>query len=416
MLNKNNDILSVKEQFELQDKWLKLRLERVLPKLMEECDLNLWIVLCGEYNEDPVFKVLTPSLMQTASRTSCLMFSRTEDHGFRAISLCRPNGMLRPYYEQGYDPGKEDQWDAIRRVIREHKDGKIAVNVSSNTAQADGLSKRLYDMVMAPDEMKDITLIEDSVMAIRCLETRLDEELKIYPDIYRIAMQIQKEAYSRDVIIPGKTTTTDLEWFIMQRINDMGLPFWFAPDVDLQRKGSGGRLFGEVIQEGDLLHTDMGLTYLGLCTDSQRLGYVHKKGETSIPEGLLKGFERGNRFQDIVCENMIEERTGDEIFLSSVQQAKEEGIRPMLYTHPIGNYGHGAGPLFGLYDAQRPVPLRGELPLKDRTCYALELNVVKSVPEWDDQDVHFYMEETIAFQNGKVSFMDPSGRKEITMI
>lgn len=407
----------MKEQYALQDQWLGIRVKELIPQLMKECDLNLWVIICSEYNEDPVFRTITPALMQkSASRLSCLMFSLTEEKGFRALSLSRPNGFLLEYYEQGYDPKQEDQWDAIRRVIAEHKEGRIAVNVSSNNGMADGLSKRLYDQLKASEETKDVELLEDTPIAIRYLETRINEELALYPKIYEIAMTIQKEAYSRNVITPGATTTTDVEWYILQRINDMGFSAWFSPDVDVQRKGSEGRLFGEVIQEGDLIHTDMGLVYLGLCTDSQRLGYILKEGETEVPEGLMEGFRKGNRFQDIVCENMIEDRSGDEIFLASMDQAKKEGLQPMLYTHPIGYYGHGAGPLFGLYDAQRPVPLRGELPLKDRTCYALELNVKDQIPEWNGQDVYFYMEETVGFVDGKTIFMDPKGRKEITTI
>lgn len=411
MLNKEKDILTLKEQYTQMDAWLSERIHHVLPGLMEECGVNLWVVICSEYNEDPVFKTLTPARMQTASRISCLMFSQTEEKGFRALSMCRPNGMLLAVYEQGYDPKVEDQWAGIHHVLKEHAGGTIAVNVSSLSGMADGLSKRLYDRLAEAG----VALTEDNVLATRWLETRTDAELSVYPAIYKIAMDIQAEAYSRDVITPGVTTTTDVEWYILQRINDLGMSAWFSPDVDVQRPGSDGRLFDEVIREGDLIHTDMGITYLGLNTDSQRLGYILKAGETEVPEGLMNGFRRGNRFQDIVRENMVEDCIGDEIFTKSVEQARAEGIRPMLYTHPIGFYGHGAGPLFGLYDNQGPVPPRGELPLKDRTCYALELNVLEYVPEWK-QDVWFYMEETVAFSDGETWFMDPQGRERITLI
>lgn len=281
---------------------------------------------------------------------------------------------------------------------------KVAVNISDDCAQADGLSKQLYDKLYAC--LGDRIVPDDSI-AIRWLETRTPRELELYPTIYRIAMDVLREAYSRDVITPGVTTTTDVEWYIMQRINDMGLDAWFSPDVDLQRRGeSEERMCDTVIQEGDLLHTDMGLTYLNLYTDSQRLGYVLKKGETQIPAGILKGFSRGNRFQDVVRENFVEGRTGNEIFFAATRQAKEEGIRPMLYSHPIGYYGHGAGPSIGMYDNQGFVPQHGELKLHPDTCYALELNVREPVPEWDNQDVCFMLEETISYTGGQTYFLD----------
>lgn len=200
----------------------------------------------------------------------------------------------------------------------------------------------------------------------------------------------------------------------MQRISDMGLEAWFSPDVDLQRRGGGGqRMSDAVIEKGDLLHTDMGLTYLNLNTDTQRLAYVLQDGEEEIPAGILAGFARGNRFQDIVRENYITGRTGNEIFFAAMEQAKAEGLRPMLYTHPIGFYGHAAGPIIGLYDNQGFVPGRGEVRLYPNTCYALELNVTESVPEWDGQDVCFMMEETIAFTGETTLFCDDFREKII---
>lgn len=403
-LTKAKDILPIREQYAICDELLKDRLENLMPKLLRECGVDMWLVICREYNEDPVFKTITPQLVKNASRTSCFIFSVDHDGKYEALSLSRPNPRLAPFYTQAYFPARESQYDAIAKVVEQRNPSKIAVNISEDCAQADGLSKKLYDLLV---NCLGDRIVPDDTIAIRWLETRTAKELELYPAIYRIAMDVLREAYSRDVITPGVTTTTDVEWFIMQRINDMGLDAWFAPDVDLQRHGgTDQRMSGVVIQEGDLLHTDMGLTYLNLYTDSQRLGYVLREGETEIPAGILNGFARGNRFQDVVRENFVEGRTGNEIFFASIEQAKREGIRPMLYSHPIGFYGHGAGPSMGMYDNQGFVPLHGERKLHQDTCYALELNIVETVPEWDNQDVCFMLEETISYTGGQTYFMD----------
>lgn len=413
LLTKEKDILTIQEQYTLCDQILKDRLENLMPKLLKECGVDMWLVICREYNEDPVFKTLTPQLVKNASRTSCFLFSLDSSGQYEALSLSRPNPRLAPYYKQAYDPATQDQYDAIVKAVEERNPAKVAVNISEESAQADGLSKLLWDKLHA--RLGD-RLVADDAMAIRWLETRSAKELELYPSIYRIAMDVLREAYSTDVITPGVTTTTDVEWYIMQRINDMGLDAWFAPDVDLQRcGGEDERMSGVVIQKGDLLHTDMGIQYLNLHTDSQRLAYVLKDGETAIPKGILAGFATGNRFQDIVRENFVEGRTGNEIFFAAVEQAKKEGIRPMLYSHPIGYYGHGAGPDMGMYDNQGFVPLHGERKMHDHTCYALELNITQSVPEWNNQDVCFMLEETIAFADGKTSFMDNDRDKIIAI-
>ena len=412
-LCKETDILSLREQAALMDEILKERLQTLMPCLLRETGFDMWLVLCREYNEDPVFSTLTPYLVQNASRLCCLIFSLSADGTYEALNLSRPDSRLSPYYTHCYDPKTQTQYEAIVKAVRDRGAKRVAVNVSPACAMGDGLSHQLWENLHK--ELGDV-LVCDDTMAVRWLETRTDRELALYPAIYKVAMDIQKEAYSAAVITPGVTTTTDVEWYIMQRINDMGLSFWFSPDVDLQRKGAdGARMSGVVIEKGDLLHTDMGITYMGLNTDSQRLAYVPRDGETEIPAGILAGMARANRFQDIVRENFVEGRTGNEIFAASVQQGKEEGIRPMLYTHPIGFYGHGAGPTIGLYDNQGFVPGNGERKLCDRTCYALELNVLESVPEWDGQDVWYYVEETIAYADGKTEFLDPH-RDEIILV
>lgn len=401
-LCKEKDILPMREQFKLCDEILKDRLQNLMPQLMKECGVEMWLIICSEYNEDPVFKTITPARMRNASRLVCLIFSLDKDGKYEALNLSRPNPAFSPYYTHCYDPKTQNQWEAIKKAVLDRNPSKVAVNVSRISAQADGISKRLWDDLY--EQLGD-RMVADDRMAIRWLETRSQRELELYPSIYRIAQEIQREAYSLDVITPGVTTTDDVEYYIMQRINDMGLDFWFSPDVDVQRPGSDARMSGVVIEKGDLLHTDMGLTYLNLNTDSQRLGYILKDGETEIPKGLLDGFKRGNRFQDIVRENCIKGRTGNEIFFASMEQAEKEGIRAMLYTHPIGFYGHAAGPSFGMYDNQGFVPGHGELKLNDDTCYALELNVTEYVPEWG-QDVRFMMEETISFTGGETYFND----------
>lgn len=412
LLSKDRDLRSIRDQYALCDELLADRIQNLMPKLLREAGVDMWLVICREYNEDPVFKTITPQLVKNASRTSCFIFSLDQNGKYEALSLSRPNPRLAPFYTQAYDPKTQDQYDAIAKVVADRAPARVAVNISVDCAQADGMSAFLYDKLFATLGDK---LVADDSIAIRWLETRSARELELYPSIYKISMDVLREAYSPEVIKPGITTTTDVEWFIMQRINDMGLDAWFAPDVDLQRAGeSDERMSGVVIEKGDLLHTDMGLTYLGLYTDTQRLAYVLKDGEREIPAGILAGFARGNRFQDIVRESFVEGKTGNEIFFAAVEKAKAENFRPMLYSHPIGFYGHGAGPSMGMYDNQGFVPLHGELKLHHDTCYALELNITEFVPEWN-QDVCFMLEETISYTGGTTHFMDDC-RKDIAVI
>jgi Xaa-Pro aminopeptidase len=370
---------------------------------MEESGISLWLVLCREYNEDPVLKTLIPGRCKNASRLSCLAFC-LKDGRFRAINLGRSDPRLKPFYEQGYDPKNGDQWEAIGGLITQYGP-RTAVNISGNCAMADGISAFLYrelEKHLPPGVVPE----KAEPLVIRWLETRSGSELTLYREIYATAMAILEEAYSRDLIKPGVTTTTDVEAFIHRRILELGYGAWFSPDVDLQRRGCGEfRMGNTVIEPGDLLHTDMGIEALGLCTDTQRLAYVLREGEGDLPPGIRRGFNRALRFQDLTAEQFVENRSGNEILRLSLDRGRAEGLRPMLYSHPIGVYGHGAGPCIGLFDNQDFVPGAGENRLHRDSCFALELNVTERVLEWE-QDVCFMLEETVAYTSGGLQFMD----------
>ena len=166
---------------------------------------------------------------------------------------------------------------------------------------------------------------------------------------------------------------------------------------------------------GDLLHVDFGITYLRLNTDTQQHAYVLRDGELKAPDGLINGLKTSNRLQDILTENFIVGRTGNEILRLARQQALEEDIRPSIYTHPIGYHGHGAGPTIGMWDNQGDTVGKGDYPLYPHTAYSIELNSTVSVPEWDGQDVRFKLEEDAYFDGNKTTYID--GRQlEIILI
>ena len=396
---------TVKEQCQLHDEILKDRIHHLMPRLMKECGVEMWVVLSREYNEDPLFYTMAPALVKNAGRTTCFVFCLGKDGKYEAINMSRPNPRFDGFYTQGMHR-KDDVFQALNRLIQEKKPERVHVDVAHACAMADGLSKNLYEhLVLATNGGVKFVSAED--IAVRWIETRTQRELELYPAIYKPMMDIIDQVFSADFITPGVTTTTDIEWAVSQKVNDLGLECWFSPDVDLQRQGGTDfRMFDEVIREGDVVHCDVGLVCLGLRTDTQRNVYISKKGETAIPEGISRAYETGCRFQDIVRESFIAGRTGNQIFEAALSQAKKEGIEAMSYCHPIGVFGHSAGPCVGMFDNQGFVPGHGEYRLHDDTCYALELNVSVPVPEWAGQKVCMMMEENISFTGGATHFMD----------
>ena len=234
-------------------------------------------------------------------------------------------------------------------------------------------------------------------LAVDFLAWRGADEERFYEDLTRLAWNIITTAFSHQVITPGQTRTMDVQWWMRQRLNDLGLDTWFHPSVSVQRQGATEAQLGDnpVIQRGDVLHCDFGITALRLHTDTQHMGYVLREGETDVPAGLKAALARSNRLQDIVFEELRPGRTGNEVLAASLARMQAEGIDGTVYSHPVGLHGHGAGPLIGLWDFQQGVPGRGDPPVIASQWFSIELQATSPVPEWGGQKVRSAQEEDV---------------------
>ena len=392
---------------------LEQRLEEILPGLMREVGLDMWVVINREYAEDPVFFSLAPAPVYAARRTTMLVFfDRGEDEGIERLTVNRyPYGSL---YEPAWEGGDLDaQWEGLAKVIVDRGPRRVGVNVSRHWPVADGLTASLHERLLEvlPDAYRErVVSAED--LAIRWLETRSAAELEVYPHIVSLARGVIAEAFSERVITPGATSAEDVAWYIRQRFADLDLPAWFMPSVNVQRAGmectAESPFCGDdsaVIQRGDVLHTDVGVCYLRLCTDTQEMGYVLRLGETAPPEGLQKALATGNRWQDILTGNFVTGRTGNEILARTIAGNEAEGIVSSTYTHPLGAFGHAPGPTIGMWDNQGPTAVRGDWKLHPDTAHAIEGNVRVRVPEWDDQWVQIKLEQSAVFDGRRVLYL-----------
>jgi Xaa-Pro aminopeptidase len=397
-------ILGLREQARLVDGWLKIRLETVLPEVMRREKLNMWVVICREYNEDPVFLTLVPYDELSARRLTMLVFFDRGKEGIERLAVSRYG--IGGLYKGVWDPEKQDQWQCLAKVIQERRPEKIGINESETFAFGDGLSASLKkNLVQAIGPQYASRLQNAERVAVGWLEKRIPEELEVYPHIVAIAHRIIAEAFSDKVITPGVTTTEDVVWWIRERIRGRGLSTWFHPSISIQRLKEGEPK-DKVIHRGDLLHCDVGINYLHLNTDTQEHAYVLKEGEEDGPAGLKGALAQGNKLQDILIAEFKEGRTGNEILAAALKKAKEQGLNPSIYTHPLGFHGHAAGPTIGLWDKQGGVPGQGDYPLYPETCHSIELNVRASVPEWENQEVVIALEQDAVFTTNGAYFLD----------
>ena len=406
------EILPLRQQAEVVDGWLKARLDSIIPALMAREDMDMWIIACREYDEDPVIMSLLPATSMSARRRTILLFTRGAGGSVERLTLSRYG--YEGFYEAAWNPDEEDQHACLARLVRERDPKRIGINASRTFAFGDGLSHTEFQLINdALDEQYRSRLISAERLCVGWLERRLPEEIAAYARLVEIGHQIIARAFSTAVIHPGITSTDDVVWWMRQTMQDAGLSAWFQPTIDVQAPGKSFQFIDNpcvTIQPGDLLHCDMGFHYLGLATDQQQHAYVLRPGETDAPTGLRAALRDGNRLQDIHFAEMQVGRSGNDVLRSALELAKAEGIRAQVYTHPLGYHGHAAGPIIGLWDKQDFVPGSGEYPLFDHTVYSIELNILKSVPEWDGQDVRIMLEEDAVLTEGGMRWLD--GRQQ----
>jgi Xaa-Pro aminopeptidase len=407
----------LREQHAARQAWLKARLERVLPALMRRHGVAMWIVVCREYNEDPVFFSLTSPDVMAARRRTILVFNDLgPEKGVERLALGGgSNGGLYSVYR---DPEVENrelwgqgQWALLRKLVEEKKPATIGVNISHTHAFSDGLSAGEREQLEAALGPWTSRFVRAENLPLEYVSIRIPEMLPAYKQMMRTVHALLARAFSNEVVQPGKTTTADVQWWLRQRVRDMGLGEWFPPSVSVQRRGvsAGGILSVRedvVIERGDHLHVDFGIFAMGLATDTQHVGYVLREGEKDVPQGLRKALENSNRLQDLLLVRMKPGRSGNDVLADTLAAMKAAGIEGAIYTHPIGDHGHGAGPLIGLWDRQQGVPGRGDVLILPSTWFSIELQATTPVPEWDNQPVRSAQEEdAVIDESGKVSWV-----------
>ncbi|MEJ7758391.1 MAG: M24 family metallopeptidase [Gemmatimonadaceae bacterium] len=408
---------NLREQATIQQEWLRIRLDSILPRLMRKHGVGMWILPMREYNEDPVFwSIVSPTTMAARRRTIYAFCDRGPARGVDRVAIggSTQGGLYRVVRDANARPGAAgaqvrlaepfgpDQWKLLAPVVTACNPKSIAVNISHTHAFSDGLSAGEWEQLRTaiPAQFRN-RVVRRERLALDYIAERPAAMLPQYVKMQQVVHEIIRTAFSSQVIKPGATRTEDVVWWMRQRVNDLGLGTWFHPSVTVQRRGvSMGDSANPTIIRGDVLHTDFGISALGLHTDTQHMGYVLLPGESDAPAGLRNALARSNRLQDILVDEMRPDRTGNEVLRGTLTRMRSEGLDGTVYTHPIGDHGHGAGPLIGLWDRQEGVVGRGDVPLLRNTWFSTELQVTSRVPEWNGEQVRMAQEEEIAIDGG----------------
>ena len=410
------EILNLKDRATLIEKIQKDRLDNLLPELMSKNGIDMWIIITREYNEDPIIKTLLPPTWLNARRRTILVFTFNEStKKTESVAISRYNfgNNIKSIWDKEKNP---NQMLALKDYIDKVNPKKIGLNYSENFALIDGISKSDYELFYSSisNDIKQ-RIVSAENLGIQWIETRTKLEKEIYKDLVSITQNIINEAFSNKVIEPGKTTTDDVVWWMREKVLELKLKTWFHPTVDVQRNEQSdlyafdGKSKYDIIQPGDLVHCDFGISYLTLNTDCQQIAYVLKSDEKEAPEFLTKALKDANKLQDILTSEFELDKTGNEILLNSLKIAKKNGLDPQIYTHPLGTFGHSAGTTIGMWDSQEGVPIKGDVLMKYNTVYAIELNNKSFIKDWN-KEVRIMLEEAGLFEENGFKYIN--GRQE----
>src|SRR5438034_10872799 len=288
--------------------------------------IDMWIIVSREYNDDPVFRSMSPvTTYSSRRRTILVFFDRGGEKGVEHL-------LIGPFdYDGLFTLAKTDndgQWEGLRKVVEARDPRVIGVDTSELYSHADGLTANERDNLLKAVGPKYAPRVKSAEMlAVGWLESKIPQETDAYRGVMRVAHQVIAEAFSNQVIVPGVTTNEDVAWWMRQRVAEMGLGQWCQPTITVWRKGglpSPAPPGGRVIQRGDMLHCDCGIVDLGFSTGTQHNAYVLRAGETDAPQGLKDGLEAANRLQQLTMQVATPGATGKQALRGALGAAKAE--------------------------------------------------------------------------------------------
>lgn len=402
------ELLGMRAQYEVRLGWLEER-HRLLLQLMRERDLDMWIVVSEEFHPDPVMQYLAPPLHYTRRRDVLVLVDDGSDRIAAFSDYWRPTEdyarFIDPMPSERNARGIQDTASGLRALVEEYAPQRIALNMEGERGHNSGLTHdgyRFLAMTLGPEMERRFVSAGELVEAY--LDTRIPGELEHYRELVLATDVIAQRALSNLVITPGQTRASEIKWFFEETIARLGVGGvpWFEIHVAVQRYDpESGEMIPYVhpapddlvFQRGDIIHLDCGFDYMGLASDWQKVAYILREGETDVPEGLVTALRNANRVHEAFADAPRPGMTGWEATLAIAERLQDVDFLPSLYSHPIGNHGHGLGPSINARDMDLSSPPLADSPLRDGSYRSVEFSATTAIPEYGGGEVRIPMED-----------------------
>jgi len=405
-------LLSRARQIEVREGWLATRQSMILP-LLRQHKIGMWIVVNEEFHADPLTEFVAPPRPYCGNR-DIFAYIDAGETGLKKLAV---TGYSEENVERFFDVPLRGGANALREAFNAYQPEAIGLGIGGRRGVTRSLThdsyKYLADLLGPEAEKRFVSaaeLIEDY------LDTRIPKEFGHYEKLVRVTEILARRALSNEVITPGRTTVGEVRNWLYSQSGALDLQPWFQPDLRIQREATAGSgpaapalpvaKEDSVFERGDVIHLDFGLTYMGLNSDWQKMGYILREGETDAPAGFKRALANTNALQDALARISRPDKPASEVADETMAAMKAQGIMATIYSHPLGNQGHalGAGinarpslpgakpnPVAAKPNPNPPPPKR----LRLGSYLAMELNTSTPVPEWGGKIVTMMAEDPV---------------------
>jgi Xaa-Pro aminopeptidase len=409
-------LLPLSRQIAIREQWLETRHAMLLP-LLRKHGVSMWIVVNEEFHADPLTPYVAPPRPYAGNR-DFFVFVDAGAGGLKRIAITGySEDNLKRFFESPDEPVPADK--RLAQLVEQFDPKTIALGIGGPRGVTRSLPFDTHTFIskaVGPKYAARFTSATDLIEEY--LDTRLPEEKEHYTTAVALTEYLTRRALSSEVITPGTTTVGDVRNWLYDALGGHGVGTWFQPDLRVQRRAganptSRGFLAvapeNLVIERGDVVHLDFGLTYMGLDTDWQKMAYVLREGETDVPEGLKRAMANTNTLQDAVMRRHSKPgKLAGDVYLDTMAEMGERKIEAMIYSHPVGAQGHGLGASIDFRSSQRQdIAAQAKRTLRGGSYISIELNTASPVPEWDGQKVFVMMEDVAWLDDDGWRFFRP---------
>lgn len=405
-------------RWELMNQMRQEKFDLILPLVMRENGVDMWITVNREGFDDPLTEDFGKGYV--FSYGYYIFTDRGVDRIERAALgigtyLLEQNG--------AYDIVTQD-FD-LREFVSARNPQVIALNFSKNIGAADGLSYTSYRKLtetLGKEYSQRFISAEKLVSDFR--SRRVATEIAAFARAGEMSRNIAEKAFSNEVITPGKTTLAEVAWWLREQQfeNKLGTSFGMPSVYITGPDGLVALSNDHVIQRGDFLAIDWGVGYLNFYTDMKRHAYVLKEGETELPASFQKAFDNGRAVRDILKENIKAGKTAAETYEILNLKINEAGFRIMdkfnsptsdpnvidviIGCHSVGNLGHGIGPSIAWFN-----PERMKFMLHPGNLLSIELFAYTAIPEWGGKKLRIPLEDDAVLTDRGIEWLYPVNQK-----